>query len=379
MSLFDFQDPNQAGMLSLGLRLLSTPGPIGAALGKAGLGAIDDINAAQTRKQQDEARKLQMQQMQMALDESKRQAAAEAASTGYVKTLNTPTPPIGANAASGVVGPRPAALDAIGGMPKFNLGAALQAGVPLDRAFQLQQMLSKTKTPIKLGAGEQLLDPDTMGVMASNAKPEKNDLPSAVREYEYARSQGYGGTFDEWNKETKRAGASSVNVPINMGQKGFDNTLKLRGDFRSEPVYKAHQEMHSAYAQIKQSLNQASPAGDLAGATKIMKLLDPGSVVRESELGMAMAASGLLDRVQNYAGMVLNGTKLTPTQRADFRKLADALYSESTGQYNSKRAEYEGIAKRNGLSVDDVLGQPGQTGKANQPVRKFNPATGKIE
>jgi len=102
--------------------------------------------------------------------------------------------------------------------------------------------------------------------------------------------------------------------------------------------------------------DEASPAGDLAGATKIMKLLDPGSVVRESELGMAMAASGLMDRVQNYASMVMSGTTLTPTQRADFQKLADALYSESVNQYNAKRGEYRGIVERNGLNEADVLG-----------------------
>lgn len=163
-------------------------------------------------------------------------------------------------------------------------------------------------------------------------------------------------TMLDAKKQVAAAGASTVSV--NTGQKGLDNTLKLRGDFRSEPVYKAHQEMQAAYSQIQQALKQASPAGDLAGATKIMKLLDPGSVVRESELGMAMAASGLLDRVQNYAQNIINGTKLTPTQRADFLKLAAALYGESVRSYNSKRSEYEGIAQRNQLPVPDVVGAP---------------------
>jgi len=153
-----------------------------------------------------------------------------------------------------------------------------------------------------------------------------------------------------------RAGASSVNV--STGQKGFDNELKLRGDFRGEPVYKAHQEMQSAYSQIQQSLKQATPAGDLAGATKIMKLLDPGSVVRESELGMAMAATGLLDRVQNYAQNIISGNKLTPKQRGEFQKLADALYGESVKAYNSKRSEYQKLGGEYGLNADRAVGAP---------------------
>lgn len=157
-------------------------------------------------------------------------------------------------------------------------------------------------------------------------------------------------------KQVAQAGASSVNV--NTGQKGFDNELKLRGDFKQEPVYKAHQEMQSAYSQIKQSLAQASPAGDLAGATKIMKLLDPGSVVRESELGMAMAATGLLDRVQNYASNIISGNKLTPKQRQEFQQLADALYGESVKAYNSKRSEYQKLGGEYGLNADRAVGAP---------------------
>lgn len=150
------------------------------------------------------------------------------------------------------------------------------------------------------------------------------------------------------------AGKSVTN--INTGQTGFNNEMKLRDDFKQEPIYKAHQEVQSAYQQIKSALGQKSPAGDLAGATKIMKLLDPGSVVRESELGMAMAASGLMDRIANYAQMTLNGTKLTPTQRKDFQDLADKLHDASVQQFNTKRKDYESLGKDYGLNAGRALG-----------------------
>lgn len=175
-----------------------------------------------------------------------------------------------------------------------------------------------------------------------------------------------------------KAGAS--NVSINTGQKGLDNEFKLRGEFKGEPVYKAHQEMQSAYSQIKQSLAQESPAGDLAGATKIMKLLDPGSVVRESELGMAMQASGLMDRATNYANMVITGQKLTPQQRKDFQKLADALYSESVKQFNSKRSEYEKLGGEYGLNAGRALGGAAampETGSVDDLVNKYRTPKGK--
>lgn len=153
----------------------------------------------------------------------------------------------------------------------------------------------------------------------------------------------------------KRAGKTDVSV--NLGQKGFDNTLKLRGDFRSEPVYKGFQEVESAYGQINKGLDAKSPAGDLAAATKFMKLLDPTSVVRESELAMAMSATGALDKLYNYANLITTGQKLTPSQREDFRKLSNEFYSTAYGQYNTKRDEYVGIAKRNELNIEDVVGK----------------------
>ena len=137
----------------------------------------------------------------------------------------------------------------------------------------------------------------------------------------------------------------------------FKNERDLRNDLKSEPIYKAHQEVKSAYARIKASLGQNTPIGDVAAATKIIKLLDEGSVVRESELGIAMAASGLMDRVTNYANMVKTGQKLTPQQRTDFLKLADEFYSASEQQFNAKAAEYAGIAKDYNLNAGRVSGQ----------------------
>jgi hypothetical protein len=126
--------------------------------------------------------------------------------------------------------------------------------------------------------------------------PKAEASPSSVKEYQFAVGQGYQGSFQDFQLAQKSAVAPKVTVEMNSGQKGFENEMKLKGEFKSEPVYKAYQEMQSAYNQITDSLKSESPAGDLAAATKFMKLLDPGSVVRESELAMAMSASGALDR-----------------------------------------------------------------------------------
>jgi hypothetical protein len=160
----------------------------------------------------------------------------------------------------------------------------------------------------------------------------------------------------EYEKEKAERGATRVNQ-FNNTRDNFENERKLRNDFKSEPIYKAHSEVRSAYGQISKALALKSPAGDLAAATKIMKLLDPGSVVRESELAMAVQASGLEDRLTNLVQNIVNGTKLTPKQREDFRKLADELNIVSEQEYDRVRGEYMETAKDYGLDSKRVGGR----------------------
>lgn len=357
-----WDDPQSQAIMALAGGLLQ---------GNFGRGATDYAQVLAGAKDRELKRKmieLQMQGMQSDM-EMKGDAATRAKQLRELAgRFQTPaTQGRGATGAiNGLLPPelQMSAQPAIPGQPaRFDYEgyAKALAGIDPIAALELEQRIKPTRKLMKLGAGDTLVDEADPSKPLFSAPQKPESMPSAVREYEYAKDQGYQGTFEQWDTARKRAGASSVSV--NTGQRGFDNTLKLRGDFRSEPIYKAHQEVQSAYSQIQQGLKMASPAGDLAGATKIMKLLDPGSVVRESELGMAMAATGAMDRLENYAANIMKGTKLTPSQRKDFQALADRLYGESVKQYNAKRSEYQGIAQRNQLNEADILGPQAQPAK----------------
>jgi hypothetical protein len=80
-----------------------------------------------------------------------------------------------------------------------------------------------------------------------------------------------------------------------------------------------------------------------------MKLLDPGSVVRESELEMAMQATGALDRFLNYGERLKSGQKLTPQQRKDFYAAGKALHDAAKGRYDQTVNQYQGIAQQYAL------------------------------
>jgi hypothetical protein len=178
---------------------------------------------------------------------------------------------------------------------------------------------------------------------------------SAPNEVQLLNAAGVPVTFENIVR-LKRSGATNVNV--DTGQKGFENKMSAKKTFMSEPIYKDFTDMRSAYGQVTSALDQGTPIGDVAGATKIMKLLDPGSVVRESELGIAMAASGRMDRLKYYFDNWASGNKLTPTQREDFKQLSNELYAAAGQAYNQKRGEYLDFGASTGVELDKALGAP---------------------
>jgi hypothetical protein len=139
-----------------------------------------------------------------------------------------------------------------------------------------------------------------------------------------------------------------------------DREMKLGDDWRAQS--KGFKEVADAYKIINASLDKAttSPAATLAGATKFMKLLDPGSVVRESELGMALAAAGVFDRAANYINTLQNGKVLTAKQAQDFKGIAAQIYKAAQQGQKEVDANYRRQAETYGLRPDMIVQDLGQ-------------------
>lgn len=281
----------------------------------------------------------------------------------------------GTDAGAGMGGgtPTPAGFDMQG------YAQALMAKDP-RQGLALQQALQKPAAPPLVSKpGDVARDPKTGAILWHNPEAADGEKDAFLRVMkaagiDAASPQGRAMLSSYLTKLSTHQPATSVNV--NTGQKGLDNERNLRNDFRGDASVKAFEEMQAAHKQIKAGLASANPVGDLAAATKMMKLLDPGSVVRESELGMAMAASGRMDRLQNYLDMQIKGTKLTPTQRVEFAKLADDLMAASGQVYNAKHAEYTELGNRYKLDTA-VLGKqwaPGAKPGTKPPAATAKPA-----
>ena len=206
----------------------------------------------------------------------------------------------------------------------------------------------KEDTPIKLGKDERLFEPKTFRQLVGGA-PEKIDynkpfLPDGTPNT----------AFQEYSMNNSRAGASRNSQIVNPALDPFKNEQALRKEYQDNPFVKSSAEMGNAFRTIKAAYERPSAANDLAMATKYMKLLDPTSVVRESEFALAVNATGVMDKVYNYAHMIKTGEKLNPTQRKDFFDSAGAINDAFQNESNKVSRTYQGIASQYGLGPNNV-------------------------
>jgi hypothetical protein len=86
-----------------------------------------------------------------------------------------------------------------------------------------------------------------------------------------------------------------------------------------------------------------------------MKMLDPGSTVRDSEFATARDTAGLYASLENYLEKVKTGEFLSDSQRKVFTDLAGKYLEAAEKDGAMTRKSMEGIVARLGLNPADVF------------------------
>lgn len=113
--------------------------------------------------------------------------------------------------------------------------------------------------------------------------------------------------------------------------------------------------IRDSYNRIKASVDKPSPAGDLALIFNYMKMLDPGSVVRESEFATAAASGSYGERIKAAVGKVMKGEKLSDAMRTDFVDRSNKLYKSQLGSHEKLKGEYDRISTGLGVEPSSVI------------------------
>jgi hypothetical protein len=109
-------------------------------------------------------------------------------------------------------------------------------------------------------------------------------------------------------------------------------------------------DVRDAYSRIQAAGENPSPASDLALIFNFMKMLDPGSTVREGEFANAQNAGSVATAISaQYNKLLTDKGSLDPDQRADFLSQAAAQYQSQYQAFKpildiyTSEAEYLGV------------------------------------
>jgi len=97
-------------------------------------------------------------------------------------------------------------------------------------------------------------------------------------------------------------------------------TDPLRKEYTAQPPVHEFNKVHSGYNKLLRALNTTknpSPFRDQAAIFSWMKILDPGSTVREGEYATVENARSVPEKIKGLYNKVLAGTILTPEQRTE--------------------------------------------------------------
>lgn len=119
----------------------------------------------------------------------------------------------------------------------------------------------------------------------------------------------------------------------------------LQGQIRQDADVKNFVEVRQAYNRVLSATKEPSAAGDLALIFNYMKMLDPGSTVREGEFANAQNSAGVPERLRANYNQIVNGERLSVNQRNDFVNQAKGLYESQLGSYENAINFYKNQAE----------------------------------
>lgn len=377
-----YDDPRTQGLLTLGLKLLGSQQPrFGQALGEAGLGAMQAYEGAQRNQQQRQAAQMQRQAQEMQLQRAREEQARQAAVQAWQKSLPEPQ----------LADPRLQALR--GGM----LAGAVSPMDYMSAAFPAQ------RAPEFKVVGDALVQVGPQGVSeAYRATPKPAAQPSSVAEYQFAKQQGYGGTYEQWVKQKAAAGAAQTSVnystPVEaldaQGNRVFIRTTKSGLEPAVipgvRPPLSAAEERSAGEKSTRerQGRQMMSVMGDARRILQAGRATESGIGNIRDAVGRVVGVSTVnaqdAARLEAMSGwLVANVPRMEgPQSNIDLQNYTTMAgkIGDRTVPIAERMAALEEVERlqRKYADINGTPMAPAAAGGTNS-VRRYNPATGKIE
>jgi hypothetical protein len=134
----------------------------------------------------------------------------------------------------------------------------------------------------------------------------------------------------------------------------FNQEEKIRREWQGRS--KVYGELQNTFNTLQASAGSSNGPGDIALITGFMKMLDPGSVVRETEFATARDTAGLFTQLENRLQKAKDGQLLSPAQRKEYVALSQKYLESAQKKAADERKDLGIVVKNYKLNPQNVFG-----------------------
>jgi hypothetical protein len=259
------------------------------------------------------------------------------------------------------------------------IAVAERARSDADKAVAEKEkaVLEAANTPDRLKAEQELRDAQAKKATIEAKYEERKQVDEIVK-----RAGDLGLTKAQTNEvlaktrkldiETKKAVLELAAYQKSGGvdpSKIFEYEEKIRKEYQGRT--KVYGEVQTIFSNLQASAQAKTGPGDIALITGFMKMLDPGSVVRETEFATARDTAGLFESLKNDAQKLESGQlfALNSTQRQQYVNLAQQYLNAAKKKADQDKKDLRVVVDNYKLNPDNVFGpERGGRGEVNRVI-----------
>jgi hypothetical protein len=137
--------------------------------------------------------------------------------------------------------------------------------------------------------------------------------------------------------------------------KTLDEKVKAEGALRDDYLKQSQAFIIQRDAKNRLDNLEKTGAGDMTLVFQFMKMLDPGSTVREGEFATAANSGGVPSAVQALYNKAIGDGSIGTKARQEILTQANRMYQAAATQHDSTTKQFRNIAKKNKLDEDSVI------------------------
>ena len=215
-----------------------------------------------------------------------------------------------------------------------------------------QEAMSGKTTTLAEGANLIRVNPFTNKVeTVAQGAPKREPVPSAIAEYNFAKDQGYQGTFQQFELAKRAAGAPKLAVdlkdPTAVAKAQSDVLKDWRGVVKDTGAMEVADRFKAAKSAVQEG-NSGNKSADGALIYAIGKIYDPSGAVQEGDKATILGNRSIPQSIKAYAQRALNGQSLLPEERAGLLAVASKVVESKARNLEAQKAPYTSIAQQLG-------------------------------